>query len=627
MNIPISSPSQTVQAIWQLGDKIQQIPFDRHFAVLTGLETAFYASLRGLPPDYWIRLIKRIQQISVENIHLIQTMFNLSNLASSCFSSYKLVQMIERRYAILFLVLRLAASLALYSYHKASQVSPILAENNDITTSKKLNLNQKLAQHLHLSQMITNLALAYLLQDRVCFLFNVAGAVYNFVRNFQIKWLSVERKFKYNLASQPRIKELSVAYNMLLLTGAEENCAICWGDQAYISFCSNHIFHQHCLDDMIKTKSDFFLKDGHICRTETKNYSDGTGTTHSYSVKIPENNLPSCPLCRAFPPQNSCEISVQDADYGTFNANVHLTRAPVNNQSLHEKICMTYSLIAAGLAYFERYPELAPTIFKIQKFLIVGDVITLGMTTYHLMGKDELNNRQGALTIGSVALACLAVLGLTVYLRPTLVLKDLLKVSPDALQKITLKWSSPFIYKVMQFLSVTRILATFALSFFSTQRKTNLVSTVAQILTLFRLSQLRFINLRYAWDHTFGLKNLTVNSYFIIPSSCSQEAMHLQSAVNTIYNYIHHLFDKAKWEPWWMVYKTNYVETGRKFFYKVFLNNPILKSCECSLMLSLENLTIKGLHNQHGSIKIKSFESAHPSLWESFCEFWKDMFF
>src|SRR4029079_1286670 len=93
---------------------------------------------------------------------------------------------------------------------------------------------------------------------------------------------------------------------------------------------------------------------------------------------------PACPVCQDIPVHNECDIEVEDQLHGHFDANVIIDRPPVDRQELFETIYAIYNVAQAALAYLQTYTELAGAIFKIQKVLLVFDVIGYALTAYYL---------------------------------------------------------------------------------------------------------------------------------------------------------------------------------------------------------------------------------------------------
>ena len=218
------------------------------------------------------------------------------------------------------------------------------------------------------------------------------------------------------------------------------------------------------------------------------------------------------------------------------------------------------------------------------------------------------------------------VLQINLLLKPTLDLKKILsnlQISSEILQKIDISWSPYLLNCFMQFLRVNQIIAMTALSFFSKNKMLNLLSVTSQAFSLYSLSTLRWItivqhldwplkkiiaaggNLKSCTDQS--LKNLTIHSVFLIPSSCSKKPLHLQSIIKSIYQYQEKFFDKSIWERYWVPGYESWFglklkegswfrfELDKSIEYGVKLKNNVLKSCVCTLPINLMQVIIGGL--------------------------------
>ncbi|MCI0381486.1 MAG: hypothetical protein L0207_00310 [Chlamydiae bacterium] len=650
MSIPIAIPSEVSKWAFYLGSEIKKLPLEAILASCTGVESIFYTSL-NVNSSNTPKLVKFIREQSVAYINEIQTVFNAVNMGANLLISMKLMNEINKKYSIsrikmagTFFTLFVISNFFIWRHYRDS----VLETKDQIQVSTSRRVQQKIAQTIHLTHIILNLALTYFSQGRFWCLFNAVGSGYSFWKNSQVKWLSFSRTFTFsnrkdNFPSLPmfsriRISETKITYNMIVLphSGNEVDCSICLDEGASNAFCINHLFHQNCLIDLVTTKSESFANSAMYIRKDTNRYTNGayTGTTRTYSVDIPQENLPSCPNCRDFPLQNYCEILVTDADYGKFNATVNITGRNFNRQPLFERLYLAYNIAQAGLSYLQKYPELAATIYKIQQFIMVFDIAGLASTIYFLHERmrekfREMDTAQfeifAAFTgVALAALSYLAVLAINSYSRPNLILKDILgnlQISPEILQKTKISWGSPLVYQAMQWLYLCRMVTSFALSFFSKNQTLCLLSGAAQSFSLFNISKLRWIKFvqDLEWPlkkvvsaegkldpsvNQTSLKNLTINSEFMVHPPCLNEPTHLQSTVKSIYDYMDKLFQKSFWKRYWTIYMTNGVETKREMTYSVDLVNSSLPPCACTLEPHLINIWLTGVDATYGWVKI-----------------------
>lgn len=661
MNIEMAPQSELAKWVLYMGSELKKVTYDQAISCCVGLEGAFYTTLNSHSFNSF-KLIQSIRKISATHIHELQLAFNLLNIGSVFLCSKKIIEEIQKRYSFTpledpfasnFLPFAISSSVFAVGHLilKRYQKYPVRKEA-EVEISENPSFQQKFAQRLHITQLVLNIALACLVQNRFWLVLNVIGSSYNYLKNSQLKWLNFSKTFNVALPArnwqnflpgafnaQLRISKVKITYNMLSLSSksvpTEENCSICLDSNPDTRFCTSHWYHQACLIDLVKTKSNVFANKTSYQRTSTRHYTNGvyTHTSHAYNVDIPQDNLPSCPNCRDFPPQNDCEILVSDEDYGDFQANVHIVRPSSSNQAIFEKIYTAYNTAQAGLTYLQQYPELTAAIFKIQKFLLVTDLLGLACTTYFLYDKiqakfDLTTNKAKALlaisTIALAALSYLAVLQINLYLKPAILLKDVLgnlKVSPLIPQDIDISWESPLIHKFMQVVYINRIMASFALSFFSSHRKLNLASAAAQSLSLLGIANLRWIQVVQTLNFPLGkiasmggklsssvgigsLRELKVTSYFLTYPNCSNIPSHLQSTVKSIYDYINTLFHNSSWNRYWMINTQNGVETSRNLHYEISLQNNPISSCACTLKPYLESIGMQAVDAFYGRANV-----------------------
>ncbi len=302
-----------------------------------------------------------------------------------------------------------------------------------------------------------------------------------------------------------------------------------------------------------------------------------------------------------------------------------------------DKFYTVYNVAQAGLSYLQKYHELAAMIFKIQKVLIVVDIIGLGCTVYSLYGsiRKKMHNvsakKMVVLSIiSAVALAAIsygAVLGIQTYFKPSFNPAEILSgldISAEKLKGINLSWDAPFIQTAMQCLYVSRIVATFTSVFFSKNPKLCMVSALSQTFSLFRISQLRWLKLEqtleggfpafWSWEglttNRIQLKHVITKATCMIHPSCTKEASHLQAAVQSIYKYVDTLFKKESLKPYWRVRFRDGIEVGRTLYYEVVVSGHAPDPCACTLPIKLVELTMKAVDIYHGATRVEIAYSA-----------------
>ena len=650
--IPKAIPSMVPQGVFYLWNHLwKKIPI-----IHSILEGAFYGSVGGVD----LKANRHLQQISktlVDRIHGVQTIFNVINVGTIWLCATKLCaeipentkpHMFKKADDILSTSLLAIAILFAVAVDKVilNQVSRYffpttkkVAPRSGVVWEKTSNLNQKISKVLHLTKLILNITSIYFAKNRFWIGMDLAASGYSLWKNTRLEWMYFRKNFQEFLFGH--MNKVEVVYKMLLLSpkgsSVKEKCSICLDDtnELDMTFCTYHAFHQNCIIPHVIEKindSGVFLKNSFLHLQVTDHYRDHvyTHTSHAYSAKIPQDNLPSCPICRDFPPQNGCDIKISDTE-----ASVTLAGKPsAYSQELFEKLYTTYNVVQTGLSYLQKYPELAVLIFKIQKILLVINFLGYALTLYFLAiklieigasAKDKENFDKAIknlliTTIGILATASLSyliVFKINPYLQSSSVLEKLFKqlpISSEILEGLEMKWESPLIHRLMQCVHINQIVASIALAFFSKQKMLQCVNIVAQIFTLFRISQLKWIKCiqrlhepdmkmrgslnRYM--HQYSLKTLNFEIYFMVHPSCTTEETHLQSVVKSIYRYINNMFDKSDWDRYWKVTYKNGVEISKVLHYKIKLQPNPISSCECTLTPTVSDLSMNFIDSQFG---------------------------
>jgi hypothetical protein len=664
MSIPNAVPSKVPQWIFYLGSKVTG---ERILESSAMLEAAFYASIKGGLPETTSKYVHWLRKTSIAYIHEIQLLFNMVNAVAVLFYAKKLIDEVQKKYPFSAVALAasstagvlstvvivgavLTVSVVLFDRYCKKQALSFKNENqfsklekdHSVEISENVRLQQKIAMGLHTTKVVLNVALAFFAKNRLGLVIELAGSGYSLLKNSQLKWFRFSKIFFHKLTDVGKIK---VDCNLLAIPvdlSYRSTCILCLKEEKgkpKMSFCASHVYHQACIiENSVVSKSNQLIQNSKFPKRKTDHYTNGryTHTSYEYSVKIPESNLPSCPICREVPRQNDCEIQIEDWKHRNFNAEVIIQRPPVNRQPLFEKLYTVYNVAQAGLTALQQYPELAGTIFKIQIVLMVTDLVGLAMTTSYACQKlkeklkirpensNKFNVVAAVAIVTTVALSYFVMLQINTYLRSALILKDLLSqldISPEELKTITMSWDSPLSHQAMQCLYINRIVASVALSFFSTNKIANLLSIVAQAFSLNGVSHLQWIKFTQLLEwplrkivaeggsltHNLNqnsLCSLKVISHFLVDPSCTKESFHLQSVIQSIYGYMSKLFDKSRWDRYWLIRYTNGVETSRKIHFAATLIKPSLQSCDCTLTPNLMDLTMSGVDAIYGNANV-----------------------
>lgn len=625
-------PSQVPQLIYGF---CSHLTWDVGAAASSTLEASFYASLRGGVHNIG-RLLNWIRETSIARIHVIQAIFNTLNAGIILYTAHQLVSEVCERFSVSTLLeadsywimksvsfVTLAGAVVTFSIFVAKRFSPpptpvkqevkqegeVIAPeiqeeevDEEVTTAETFSTQQKIANVLHVTKLVLNVTLACFTKNKLLLAVSLAGSGYSLWKNMQIKWMTFSRSFPGPFP----ITDIKATYNMLVLPPVKDkdhdDCPICLDRQADIAFCANHLFHQTCMAKLAVNQSRSFIDASLFRRIETDHYRNGiySHTSHHIKTEIPEENLPQCSICRVFPQQNDCDFLVNDAFWGKKNSSVTIIRQPVDRQYLFENIYAIYNTAQAALSYLQTYPELAVAIFKIQEVLLITDFIGYGMTAYYLYKKisqkykleNSIKFKVAAVAtlVAAAALSYLFVFQLNAYLRSAIILKNVLHqlpVSPELLKGIEVGWTNPLTQQLMQCLYINRIVSLVALTFFSNQKKTNLLSIATQLMSFAGISNLNWIEFSQTFEWPLrkiakeggkllgrsqeSLKNLTLTTRILVDPKGN-----LQSAMQSIYDYSNSFFKMSTWENYWLVSFYNGLETDRLLYYKATLqSNPL----------------------------------------------------
>lgn len=399
------------------------------------------------------------------------------------------------------------------------------------------------------------------------------------------------------------LKEITFTYYRLLssYTGYNEDlCTPCQNPKPTTYFCSHHAFHLPCLVNQVYACSQHLVKKITSLRTNhirsSSLYHFGQTYSHStYTLTIPEKNLPCCPNCRRTEGMVRLEAKVVDRGQGPLETAVEIEKdpdKPYESLSHHffglkifDKLTTVLTTFKAFLSYVQNAtPALAGRIFAVQKSFLIGDVAIVARNCFllHPLITQKLTaidpNTWYKKHAEKIVIAGIAVLGLAtiaaVYaincyfqlpIDPQEVLKNILI---SDLGSVSCKWSAiPLMQQISQFVIISRIVSELALAYFSKERLRYLSHAILQIFTLFNVSQLQWLDFERTIPNPlktlfFTIKDSSSKSdieYYqkivekiwmkftiLIPGNTS--ASGLQSMINSVYEYSSNLFKNSNWD-------------------------------------------------------------------------------
>lgn len=533
-----------------------------------------------------------------QEIHKIQTVFNIIDVGILLWSAGKLINLIEKGYGISlinrfdwdnpwttwrmvgfnggFALCALASgALGLKVISSINQrlarkdAAKDLLPKEDQDKLKNITLKweavdyQKFTQLLYFAKMLSSVALAYFSSsNKLSFLASTLFPIYSFCKVAKLDWLKLTRSFDLQFG------RVDITYRTLIMqsTPSNDDCVICLNNEPKPDyyFCGKHAYHIDCHLNTIIGASDNFLNldlssdDSPITLiTHTKN---GSVTSRHYKIILQESALPKDPLCNSRPPHSYFEGRVQDYTYGSLSASIEVnTDQPLIATSTMATIQSIYSLAQVILSTMQHYfSDWAPSIFKLQQAMMITDTLALGDTSYRLFkemekryfnewypaGESRKQNRwkfyagAGAAAIGVGGISYLAMRILSPLTLPKTNLNDALKnaLPQENLSNITAQWNTPRFQKVIEWLLINRIIASAASAYFLENSKQQLLNGALQIATLFNVSHLPWIEFTRTYVNPLGAVAFKVKD----STSQSQEEAYKRIAekITVTFNYL-----------------------------------------------------------------------------------------
>ena len=546
-----------------LGAELLKAPYNYSCATVA-LEaifhSSFYASISCITQGKFkkgpFKFINSVCSLTASYAHDIQMVFNLLNAASAVLCTKAIARALEKKYNISFLSPLRSSFNFLREFgvlHVAFGIG-VLAINHFLTrtqtrdsqtgTTETIPFQQGLASSLRLTQSALNVILAALTNNRFWLALNLAQTTYAYLKRSSSDWLNLfgnpkikqvtfSQEITYSPFEHGSIERARIAYHYLKLSpelaslAADDKCGVCFEalntpNHDYgspIFSCAHHIFHENCLTRLIEEKFSHFKENIIIGPFNIRyefNYQPLFEGPLFYSAFIQKTALPSCSVCREPYLHGKLDVVAVDRRYGALRA--YVCPVPFNIQ----RPFTFYNVVEAGLSFLYKYPALATTIFKIQKYLMYADVIEWGFKLVCLATKVSelidkkiaLEKRKSLKIAAAVCVAGLSSLSFLMEFRSRLFVPSpaalqttlsYLNISPEILKKLTISWDNfPLSHKIMQALYINRLVTNIALAFFSpSDRRLHLIDAVSQGFSLSRLFPMKWIKIDQTLDESF----------------------------------------------------------------------------------------------------------------------------
>lgn len=402
------------------------------------------------------------------------------------------------------------------------------------------------------------------------------------------------------------LKEITFIYYRLLTSykGYKEDCCTpCLEPEPTTFFCSQHAFHLPCLVNQVYASSQGLIKEIEMFRTNhisVEQFGSFKTYSHStYTLTIPEKNLPNCPNCRSTEGMIRLEATVVDHRQGPLKTEVKVENShePLSLRFVGLKI---FDNLTTVLTVFEAFlssmqnstPILTGRIFAVQRLFLIADIAIVARNCFLLC--SLITQRLATINLDAwykkhsemITLAGVAVLGLAasaaiyfinLYFKSTIDPQEFLKNIPTSdLGSVSCKWvATSFTPRISQFAIMSRIASEFALAYFHKERFRHLSHAILQIFTLFNVSQLQWLS----FERTIPNPLKTIP--FTIQDSSSKEAIEIyqkavekiwtnftivvskntsvsdvQTTINSVYEYSSNLFKNSVWKGHTKGYET-----------------------------------------------------------------------
>ncbi len=603
------SPSPLSPQIPQFISALCSVPVV--MALSSSLEGFFYSNVNGFSEKTSQR-VRWIKENCDAHIHKIQLLFNVVNTSSILYHVYTLIEKghspIDRssygymRITLAGLGVLGIVAMSVYLNKKES----ITKEDGELKITNQESRQQMISKYVLTAKVIWDFVSVLFKENKLAFAFGIVTSAYNLFKNSGLDWLNYSREFPHSYRGFQN--RLTVTYQMLRVNSppgvnVRVDCVYSRGRTGPAQkFCIDHFYHSICLEDYIKTKSEKFNQLEKIKRIETKRYNrqdEYICTDYHYAISIKEEIIPSCIHCNEKTIlQNTLEMNYFDSELNkTCDVVITVVDAKPRPESEKpfDRLYAAYNVVQAGLANLQNYPELAGTIYKIQEFMLITDCFGLYLSYQSLLEKIKEkytineNNRKmfyvAAAVAGVVLTASsyLAVKQLNVFLESSIDLMQVMKnmnVPADFLKDLDVKWNAPWSKYILQTVLINRIAVNIGLVYFSENKGSNLISIFAQCTTLFKISNLRWIELNQIVNYA-QVTGLTIQSMFMVDPSCAGNQSYLQASLKVIHSYLSRLLNHGRFEYTYEDTRDDkYGGYDREYFWNAFLNNPTLAPYE-----------------------------------------------
>lgn len=609
MTIPLAVPSQVTQYVWAFMSQIKALPKESIPIPFHLVETIFYSFLR--PGKCETRWMNQVRDLTMTYFKGFQTIFNCINIGLVYFYASQLRKDVYKNQSFA----------ALHPYMESENMFPLLiatatcvicyvysrfktVENKKSSNGYKIDnstpLSHRLATVLHGSQFILVAACLLASKQFLPLTLNLMVIAYNFFKNSRLSWLSITGK-----APNP---ERTLSLQMFHWSKIPTACSSCLEQQKVtVSFCNDHPLDIDCLETNFHQQIDQILDVGNF---RLEDHVDDRGRHFQILCADINQFALSCALCNQPPKQISITREGR-------RAAPRITTLWRSKQELFEKLYAFYNICQASLSTLLNYPELAYNVLNIQKGLLFFDFIGLCLSQYYLARNlhKKYPDKQKIWIPTLIALpilSCFAALAVNYLAKSSVPIDHIWKnisLNEDELKTTSVSWNSPMIHLFMLGLSIYRIASQLLLSYVSKPNLSNLLSCLAQGLSLFQLSSIKWIQLNltltnplatiskyggtYNWSalNRNSLEKMEASFYFMTYKDCMTNVDHLQTTLGAVYQYVRSFLKQSYWNRTWV---TQHTQIYSHTFMQYSINAPkMISECACGLLPRLNTIVIK----------------------------------
>lgn len=296
--------------------------------ISTAVEAGFYRLLRIPKEELSFKSLNPSITYLVQRGAVIQWLFNVINGGHALVYLASINSALVHRYNFSFLpksgyLINLKCSFALacvFIFPVYTALAYRLTEKQDNKFSETPPYFQVVGQSMLITQIVLNALLFCVSANRLLLTINLVCSLYALWAQSMVKWIkasqtiqcAVHRPGEHNYAEPlGDYCKMTLHFNFLAThIKKTDECSVCLAKELAerVSFCGAHFFDKECLGGLFTTVTKSVgEKNSLLVRF-------GSPRNYSYTLRILESALPTCPLCRGAPSHYVFEAAIPSAD-------------------------------------------------------------------------------------------------------------------------------------------------------------------------------------------------------------------------------------------------------------------------------------------------------------------------